>query len=325
VAALIVTFACILLASPTARSQTVDEMANPGKAYMKCLRELKAIEDSFNANKIGMGFDDRIVTASCTELLQNKRGGGYDQAVQKVEQLKARIEQANALSRQWQERYNVLTPLLERAEAECRSSYFSSSAACQSRDRYRQQREEAAFNQRKAEEIGKRIEPEYDKCVKERDAWAGAYWECQQREKDYGRFALEQDIENQRRKCNTLLALAEQFPSAGTSGPTTPQPTTRKPQTTTKPPAPTTRTVKIGYVNYQKLPGFTVTVNGTTKSCSAGFDTSRPFGQGEGDCSFEVPAGPCSISVQASGYVTQSFQHTCDKDQTMMTTLSKTP
>jgi hypothetical protein len=83
--------------------------------------------------------------------------------------------------------------------------------------------------------------------------------------------------------------------------------------------------VKIGYVNYQKLHGFTVTVNGTTKSCSARFDTSRPFGQGEGDCSFEVPAGPCSISVQASGYVTQSFQHTCDKDQTMMTTLSKTP
>jgi len=75
----------------------------------------------------------------------------------------------------------------------------------------------------------------------------------------------------------------------------------------------------------QKLPNFTVTVNGTSQSCSSGFDTSRPYRKGEEDCSFDVPAGQCRISVHASGYITQSFQHTCDRDETMMTTLSKAP
>ena len=87
----------------------------------------------------------------------------------------------------------------------------------------------------------------------------------------------------------------------------------------------TERKVKIGYVNYQKLFGFTVTINGTTKSCSSGFDTSLPYPKGDGDCSFDVTPGPCSISVSASGYQTVSFQHTCDKDETLMTTLLKKP
>ncbi len=73
------------------------------------------------------------------------------------------------------------------------------------------------------------------------------------------------------------------------------------------------RTIRIGWNNYQKIPGFSVTVNGVTKSCSPG----------QGDCTFEVPAGPCSVSVQAPGYKTESFQQTYDKDQTAMTTLSK--
>ena len=111
-------------------------------------------------------------------------------------------------------------------------------------------------------------------------------------------------------------------------GPTPPQSQTQTTTPPSKPPTtksqtPTARTVKIGYVNYQKLSGFTVSINGTSKSCSAGFDMSRPFAKGEGDCTFEVPAGPCSISVSASGYRSLSFQHTCDKDETMTTTLSK--
>ena len=52
---------------------------------------------------------------------------------------------------------------------------------------------------------------------------------------------------------------------------------------------------------------------------------SRPYAKGDGACAFEVPAGPCSISVSATGYTTLTFQHTCDKDETMMTTLSKAP
>jgi hypothetical protein len=87
----------------------------------------------------------------------------------------------------------------------------------------------------------------------------------------------------------------------------------------------TERKVKIGYVNYQKLSGFSVTINGTNKGCNSGFEMSLPYLKGEGDCSFDVTPGPCSISVQASGYKTVTFQHTCDKDETMMTTLSKTP
>ncbi len=85
----------------------------------------------------------------------------------------------------------------------------------------------------------------------------------------------------------------------------------------------TTRTVKIGYHNYQRIPGVSVTINGVTKSCSSGFDDSRPFVQGQGDCTFEVPSGPCSVSVHSPGYKTESFQRMCDKDETFITTLSK--
>jgi hypothetical protein len=87
----------------------------------------------------------------------------------------------------------------------------------------------------------------------------------------------------------------------------------------------TTRTVKIGYLNYQKLAGFTVTINGATQTCGSTFDQSRPFRQGDGDCSFNITPGPCNISVSAPGYETVSFQKTCDKDETTMTSLSKKP
>ncbi len=85
----------------------------------------------------------------------------------------------------------------------------------------------------------------------------------------------------------------------------------------------TGRTVKIGYINYQKLSGFTVSINGDSRDCKAIFHQSKPFKQGEGSCTFDVTPGPCSISVSASGYETVTFQHTCAKDETMMTTLTK--
>jgi hypothetical protein len=92
----------------------------------------------------------------------------------------------------------------------------------------------------------------------------------------------------------------------------------------------TGRMIKVGFVNYQKIPGFTVTLNGTTKSCSGGSGgaswsnvPATSQSQGAPDCVFEVPAGSCEVTAQASGYQTQTFRQTYDKDQTSMITMIK--
>jgi len=302
----------LILSGPVpVRSQTVDEMVNPGEAYRKCYETYSVM------NAIRRDFKE----LGCPDVLRNGRDEYYKLDQQAKDSMQ-KLDQANNVARQWQERYNTATAAYERAEAECRSSYISSSAACQIRDNHKRERDEAASNQRRAEEIGKRFNEEYRSYVERRDIWARSYQACSaiQKSPDY---VSEEVLEDQARKCRTLYTLMQQFPT-GTPG----DPTTRQSQTPTttppgKPQAPTARTVKIGYVNYQKLSGFTVSINGTSKSCSSGFDMSRPHAKGDGDCTFEVPAGPCSISVSASGYRSLSFQHTCDKDETMMTTLSK--
>ncbi len=218
-AALMVTLAFILFTSPPVRSQTVDEMANPEEALRKCWADLKAMEDK----------RARYDALRCDEVHLNFHRY-HDEWARKADETKPRVEQANALSRQWQERYDLLTPLFERADAECRSS-SSFAAACQTRDQYKQQREEAAFSQRKAEEIGKRLSEEYRSYVENRDGWTRAYQKCEAIGEVYrwDHTGVNATREEQLRKCDTLEALVQQFPSGRTSGPTTPQPQTQKP------------------------------------------------------------------------------------------------
>jgi hypothetical protein len=89
----------------------------------------------------------------------------------------------------------------------------------------------------------------------------------------------------------------------------------------------TGKTIKLGFINYQKISGFTVTVNGTTKTCSPGSsgaswsNVPAPSSKGAGDCSFEVPVGTCNIRAQAPGYQTEAFDHKCDKDETVQITM----
>jgi hypothetical protein len=264
----------------------------------------------------------------CADVLR-KGPDEYYQRAQQVNETKQRLDQANDVARQWQERYNILAVAYERAEADCRSSNSSSSATCQIRDTRKRERDEAASNQHRAEEIGKRLNEEHRSRVERRDLSARAYNSCTAiRQSPY--FVSEEALKDQEFKCQALAVRMQQFPTGTPGGPTTPQPQTQTTTPPSKPPttksqAPAARTVQIGYVNYQKLSGFTVTVNGTSKSCPSGFDTTKPYRKGEGDCTFEITAGPCSISVKASGYTTASFDYTCDKDETMMTTLSKAP
>jgi hypothetical protein len=94
----------------------------------------------------------------------------------------------------------------------------------------------------------------------------------------------------------------------------------------------TGKTVRIGFVNYQKIQGFSVTVNGSNKSCSGGSDgvswSNMPApsqSTAAANCVFEILAGTCEVSAQAPGYQTQTFRMTCDKDQTSMITMIKSP
>jgi len=335
-AVLIAVLGLLIVTALPGRSQTVDELANPEEAARKCRAELNRMNYScdYLLQDVSLVFCDRGALRSCKFVLEG--GPDFYGYADKVEPAKARVEQANTLAWQWHERYNLLTSLCEQADAECRSS-FPFAAACQSRDRYQLQREEAVFNQRKAEEIGKRLEKEYKDAVHDRDTWAWAYQYCKDLQNRVGPCPDLQVRENQEQKCKNLEAIAQQFRPGRASGPTAPPAPTKTTQTTTNPPAPTGRTVKIGYINYQKLRNFSVTINGTTKDCSSGNDqrdhqglllrlrrlTSLP--QGSGGLQFRCHPGPCFISVQASGYVTVKFDYTCNKDETLTTTLSKAP
>lgn len=93
--------------------------------------------------------------------------------------------------------------------------------------------------------------------------------------------------------------------------------------------AATGRTIKVGFINYQKIPGLTITVNGMSKSCSGGSggvswsNTNPQSTQGTAECVFEIPAGSHEVIAQASGYQTQTFRQTYDKDQNYMITMIK--
>jgi hypothetical protein len=93
--------------------------------------------------------------------------------------------------------------------------------------------------------------------------------------------------------------------------------------------AATGRTIKVGFINYQKIPGLTITVSGMSKSCSGGSggvswsNTNPQSTQGTAECVFEIPAGSHEVTAQASGYQTQTFRQTYDKDQNYMITMTK--
>ncbi len=93
--------------------------------------------------------------------------------------------------------------------------------------------------------------------------------------------------------------------------------------------AATGRTIKVGFINYQKIPGLTIAVSGMSKSCSGGSggvswsnDLSGPSQSVA--CVFEIPAGSHEVTAQASGYQTQTFRQIYDKDQNYMITMIKT-
>jgi hypothetical protein len=94
-------------------------------------------------------------------------------------------------------------------------------------------------------------------------------------------------------------------------------------------PAATGRTIKVGFINYQKIPGLTITMSGMSKSCSGGSggvswsNTNPQQTQGTAECVFEIPAGSHEVTAQASGYKTQNYRQTFDKDQNYMITMTK--
>lgn len=96
-------------------------------------------------------------------------------------------------------------------------------------------------------------------------------------------------------------------------------------------PGATGKTFKVGFVNYQKIQGFSVAIDGQSKSCSGGSggvswsNTIPQQTQGSADCVliFEIPAGSHEVTAQAPGYQTQTFRQTYDKDQNYMVTMIK--